>query len=101
LHAAQLRVPIRNVFREPEIEHGQMIRAPRWIRHEQVRRLDVAVNEADFVHFDERVRRLFEQMHDACRRHRTVVFHEPLQIDAVEELHRGVAASPGNRGKRP
>jgi len=72
---------------EPEVDDLHDHPAAGLLRQEQVRRLDVAVEQAGVVRFGERAARLHQHVDHARRRLRPVCAHELREIDALEQLH--------------
>ena len=85
----------RHVFDEAEVEHLREVRNPAAVGEDDVRRLDVPVDQADPVRLRERFADLLEDVRDAGGRHRARLLHEPLEVHAVEVLHDVVEGALG------
>jgi hypothetical protein len=79
-----------DALHEPEVDDLGDVRPPAALGEQDVRRLDVAVDEPDAVRLAERLADLAQDVDDAAGMHRTVAADELLEVDSVQELHRVV-----------
>ena len=81
--------------REAEVEHLDEVDVATEAAQEQVRGLQVAMDEPVRVRLAERVAHLGEPMHDATRLDGAEAIHEMLGVQAVQQLHRVEQAAVG------
>src|SRR5262249_7176573 len=72
---------------QAEVEHLHEVEVGADAAHEDVDRLDVAMDEAAVMRLAERVTYLSQQIHHAIGLHRSEHVDEPFEADAVQELH--------------
>ena len=73
---------------ETEVEHLDKIRHAAALRQEHVGRLDVAMHQTDGVRLGERAADLPQDGNHPAFRLRAVLFHQPVEGQAVEIFHR-------------
>src|SRR5262249_19938354 len=73
---------------EPEVEDLRDVTDRAARAEDDVRRLDVAVDEPDSVSLRERIHDLSQDVDRPGRRHRPVTLDERLQVETVAERHR-------------
>src|SRR5678815_5701009 len=81
------------VLDEPEIEHFHEVIVRSEPADEDVRRLDVAVDQATAVRLAERVIDLPQQVDSPRRIHRSELPDQSLETQAFEQLHHVIAVS--------
>jgi DNA-binding NtrC family response regulator len=98
LHGAEQRlglservfVPIARHFRNAEIEHDRMRERSSALREQNIRRLEVTVNDAMFMRVCHRRENRQKKRRRALQRHRAPFAERPRKVDPVEKLHHEV-----------
>jgi len=72
---------------QPEVQHLDKIHFPSIPADEDVRRLDVPVDETHFMGFGQRMADLAQDVNGPLRGNRPELLNQRLRIEAVQELH--------------
>ena len=87
--------PAVQVLDEPKVEDLDEVGLQVPLAQEEIRRLDVAMDEPQLVGLPQRATRLGQEMDHATRRLRPVDLDEFLQVEPLEVLHRIVEGAVG------